>query len=48
MRLWQRSFYDHIIRDEVDLNRIRQYIVDNPLKWEMDMYNQNDKNMDFQ
>ena len=30
--VWQRSFYDRIIRDETDLNRIRQYIRDNPLR----------------
>jgi putative transposase len=35
---WQRGFYDHIIRDEKDLQRIRQYIVDNPVKWESDRF----------
>lgn len=34
--IWQRSYYEHIIRDEVDLKRIRQYIIDNPAQWEMD------------
>jgi REP element-mobilizing transposase RayT len=34
--VWQRNYYDHIIRDEADLNRIREYIVNNPLKWELD------------
>ena len=38
-RLWQRSFYDHIIRDEDSLNRIRQYIIDNPAHWESDREN---------
>lgn len=33
---WQPRFYDHIIREEEALNRIRQYIVDNPLKWELE------------
>ena len=32
-KLWQRSFYEHVVRDEVDLNRIREYIANNPLKW---------------
>ncbi len=32
-RLWQRSFYDHIIRSEEALNRIRQYILLNPENW---------------
>jgi len=30
---WQRNYYEHIIRDEPDLNRIRRYIKENPLKW---------------
>ena len=37
--VWQRNYYDHIIRDEVDLNRIREYIVNNPLKWDEDENN---------
>ncbi len=36
---WQKSYYDHIIRDEKSLNRIRQYIINNPLKWERDRNN---------
>ena len=35
---WQPRFYDHIIRDEEDLRRIRKYIRENPLKWELDEY----------
>ena len=31
-KLWQRSYYDHIIRNDEDLNEKRQYIIDNPLK----------------
>lgn len=34
--LWQRSFYDHIIRDEDDLAEIRLYIEANPEQWESD------------
>ena len=34
--LWQRNYYEHIIRDEDSLNRIRQYIVDNPARWDSD------------
>jgi len=37
--LWQRSFYDHIIRDDKDLESIREYIVNNPFKWELDKEN---------
>jgi phosphoribosylanthranilate isomerase len=29
-RLWQRNYYDHVIRNETDLNDVRQYIIDNP------------------
>ena len=31
--IWQRGYYEHIIRGEADLQSIRQYIPDNPLKW---------------
>ena len=36
---WQRSFFDRIIRNEDELNRIREYIVYNPLKWQLDKEN---------
>ncbi len=36
---WQSRFYDHIIRNEKSLNKIRQYIINNPLKWEVDKEN---------
>ena len=36
---WQRSFYDNIIRDEQTLHNIREYIFNNPLKWETDRNN---------
>ena len=35
----QRNYYEHVIRNEESLNRIRQYILDNPLKWELDPEN---------
>ena len=38
-RLWQRNYYEHIIRDEQSLNRIRQYIADNPARWALDREN---------
>jgi len=34
--VWQRDYYEQIIRDESDLNRIRLYIVENPEKWPQD------------
>lgn len=37
--LWQRSFYDHIIRNEQDLKSTREYIVNNPIKWGVDERN---------
>ncbi len=36
MPVWQRNYYEHIIRNEMDLHRIRQYIMNNPKNWEMD------------
>lgn len=38
-QLWQRNYYEHIIRDEESLNRIRQYIADNPVQWALDREN---------
>ncbi|MBF0234075.1 MAG: hypothetical protein HQK65_13715 [Desulfamplus sp.] len=35
-KVWQRNYYEHIIRDENDYNRIYDYIQNNPLKWELD------------
>ena len=35
-RIWQRNYYDHIIRDAPDLQRLCQYIQNNPMKWELD------------
>jgi REP element-mobilizing transposase RayT len=35
-KIWQRSFYDHIIRNEIELNKIREYIYKNPANWELD------------
>ncbi len=40
-RLWQRNYYEHIIRDEESLNRIREYIANNPLQWDLDRENPN-------
>lgn len=34
--LWQRSYYEHIVRNEVELGQIRQYIRTNPLMWHSD------------
>ncbi|RMH72352.1 MAG: hypothetical protein D6675_04580, partial [Gemmatimonadetes bacterium] len=42
-RLWQRNYYEHIIRDDGSLYRIRKYIATNPLRWNRDQENQNRK-----
>ncbi len=34
--IWQGRFYDHVIRNEADLHRIRRYITNNPLQWSLD------------
>lgn len=36
---WQSRFHDHIIRNEDELNRIREYIANNPLRWAGDAEN---------
>ena len=43
-KLWQRNYYEHIIRNENELNRIREYINNNPLQWNMDELNPFNKN----
>lgn len=35
---WQRSFHDHILRDDNDLDHHRKYILENPIRWKMDEY----------
>ena len=36
---WQSRFYDRIIRNNAELNKIRQYIINNPIRWEFDRNN---------
>jgi putative transposase len=38
-RFWQRNFFEHVIRDDNSLNRIREYIFTNPERWELDQNN---------
>jgi len=38
-KLWQRNYWEHIVRDEPELNRIRQYIRNNPAQWDQDTLN---------
>lgn len=37
--IWQRNYYEHIIRDQASLQRMREYIVNNPQQWELDQLN---------
>jgi REP element-mobilizing transposase RayT len=37
-RIWQKNYYEHVIRNEVSLNKIREYIMSNPLNWKEDDY----------
>ncbi len=37
--VWQRNYYEHIIRHDKELNAIRQYILDNPANWMEDTEN---------
>jgi REP element-mobilizing transposase RayT len=37
--VWQRNYWEYIIRNEGELQRIREYIINNPMKWEEDKMN---------
>jgi REP element-mobilizing transposase RayT len=39
VKLWQRNYYEHIIRDNNEYDRIVKYIKNNPIKWELDFLN---------
>jgi REP element-mobilizing transposase RayT len=45
-RLWQRNYYEHIVRSEKALNHIREYIETNPARWDFDRENPNRKDVD--
>ena len=34
--VWQRNYFEHIIRDEESFREIREYIVNNPINWQQD------------
>lgn len=38
-KLWQRNYWEHIVRNEMELDRIREYIHTNPTQWESDRLN---------
>ena len=37
--LWQKNYYEHVIRNDRELNNIRWYIVNNPINWQLDRDN---------
>jgi hypothetical protein len=37
-QLWQERYHDHIIRDEKSLNILREYVLNNPSRWEADQF----------
>jgi REP element-mobilizing transposase RayT len=37
--IWHRNYYEHVIRGEKELDQIRRYIIENPLRWELDEEN---------
>ena len=37
-RIWKRNYYDHIVRNEQSLERIRNYILENPSRWSEDRF----------
>ena len=38
--IWQRSYYDHIIRDQHDYDKVAKYIYENPIKWRFNNLNE--------
>jgi putative transposase len=34
--IWQRNYWEHIVRDEIELHHLLEYIRDNPIKWTLD------------
>ena len=41
--VWQRNYFDRIIRNDEELNRFRKYIIENPMKWDLDKENPNNR-----
>jgi hypothetical protein len=37
--IWQRNYYDHMIRSDRELDNIQWYILNNPLNWQLDRDN---------
>jgi len=45
--VWQRGYYERVIRNEDELARIRQYIAENPVTWELDRENPLSRNFNL-
>jgi REP element-mobilizing transposase RayT len=45
--VWQRGYFEHVIRDDGSIKRIREYIVQNPTKWDIDRENRRPKSTPF-
>ena len=43
-KLWQRNYWEHIIRDDVAYHRISEYIISNPIKWMDDKFHPDQNN----
>jgi len=41
---WRRNYYDRVIRNDKELNAIREHILNNPVKWEFDRENPHSEN----
>ena len=41
VKIWQRNYWEHIVRNETELHRIREYIHNNPAQWELDKLHPN-------
>jgi putative transposase len=39
-KVWQRNYYERVVRNNLQLRRVRRYIASNPLRWELDRENQ--------
>lgn len=37
-KLWQRNYYEHVIRDEQDFDHVKKYIIENPINWTKDKF----------
>ena len=38
-RLWQPNYYDRVIRNDLEMDRVREYIAHNPIAWQFDREN---------